>query len=88
LANARKVGLREYLKMSEFVHTNTDGPDNPYSRVYDRERLARDFPSFEVTKLYKRFMHAPPLPVHGLPGGSLLGWHLWAHMRPRPDRRR
>ena len=27
-------------------------------------------------------MHAPPLPVHGLPGGSVMGWHLWAHLSP------
>jgi SAM-dependent methyltransferase len=50
--------------------------------VYDRRRVGRDFPSFRVTRTYKRFMHAPPLPVHRLPGQSLLGWHLWVHLRP------
>ena len=80
--NAQRIGLGRYLRMDEFVHANTDGPLNPYARVYDVGRLRRDFPSFRVTKTYKRFMHAPPLPVHGLPGGSVLGWHLWAHLRP------
>ena len=83
IRNAREVGLRNYLAMRTFIHANTDGPNNPYSRVYDRTRLERDFSSFTVTKTYKRYMHAPPLPVHGLPGGSLAGWHLWAHLRPR-----
>ena len=35
-----------------------------------------------MTRTYKRFMHAPPLPVHGLPGGNVMGWHLWAHLSP------
>ena len=82
LGNARKVGLFRYLRLAEFTHHNTDGPDNPYAVVYDRRRLLRDFPSFRVTRSYQRFMHAPPLPLHGLPGEAVMGWHLWAHMEP------
>jgi SAM-dependent methyltransferase len=82
LSNAEKVGLFRYLRMEEFVHHNTDGPANPYALVYDRRRIERDFPSFRVVRIYKRFMHAPPLPVHGLPGQNLLGWHLWVHLAP------
>jgi SAM-dependent methyltransferase len=82
LANAREKGLLRYLRLREFTHYNTDGPANPYALVYDRKRIEQDFPSFQVTRTYKRFMHAPPLPVHGLPGGSLMGWHLWAHLEP------
>lgn len=85
LTNARKLGLRRYLRLNEFTHHNTDGPANPYALVYDRRRIERDFPSFQVTRSYKRFMHAPPLPVHGLPGESLMGWHLWAHLEPVQD---
>jgi len=83
LANARRTGLARYLRLREFTHHNTDGPANPYALVYDRRRIERDFPSFRVTRTYKRFMHAPPLPVHGLPGERYLGWHLWAHLQPR-----
>jgi len=83
LANSRKRGLARYLRLREFTHYNTDGPANPYALVYDRRRIERDFPSFRVTRTYKRFMHAPPLPVHGLPGQQYLGWHLWAHLEPR-----
>jgi SAM-dependent methyltransferase len=85
LNNARATGLSRYLRLEEFVHRNTDGPDNPYAVVYDRRRIERDFPSFRITRTYKRFMHAPPLPVHGLPGETLMGWHLWVHLEPVPD---
>jgi SAM-dependent methyltransferase len=80
LDNARQMGLFRYLQLKNFIHHNTDGPYNPYALVYDRNRIQRSFPSFAMTRTYKRFMHAPPLPVHGLPGESLMGWHLWAHL--------
>jgi SAM-dependent methyltransferase len=82
LDNATRIGLGRYLRLKTFTHYNTDGPSNPYALVYDRRRLERDFPSFRLTRTYKRFMHAPPLPVHGLPGENVLGWHLWAHLQP------
>lgn len=82
LGNATKTGLFRYLRLNEFVHYNTDGPDNPYALVYDRARVARDFPSFRIVRSYKRFMHAPPLPVHRLPGQNFAGWHLWVHLTP------
>jgi SAM-dependent methyltransferase len=84
LDNARRTGLLRYLRLAEFTHHNTDGPANPYALVYDRHRVQRDFPQFCVVRAYKRYMHAPPLPVHALPGGSLLGWHLWVHLEPVP----
>jgi SAM-dependent methyltransferase len=83
LANASEMGLFRYLRLGEFVHHNTDGPANPYALVYDRRRVEQDFPSFRLTRSYKRFMHAPPLPVHRLPGAAIMGWHLWAHLVPR-----
>ena len=83
LGNATKAGLFRYLRLDEFVHHNTDGPANPYAQVYDRRRVEQDFPSFRVTRTYKRFMHAPPLPVHRLPGETIMGWHLWVHLAPR-----
>lgn len=82
LENARKIGLLRYLRLEEFIHHNTDGPDNPYSGVYDRRSIKQAFPSFRVSRTYKRFMHAPPLPLHRLPGQSFAGWHLWAHLVP------
>lgn len=81
--NARQVGLRRYLRLDDFTHRSTDGPLNPYALVYARRDIERDFPDFRITKMYKRYMHAPPLPVNRLPGERLLGWHLWVHLTPR-----
>lgn len=84
LANARKEGLFNYLKMSNFIHRNTDGPDNPYAKVYDLPAIRNDFPDFEIERSYQDHMHAPPLPVTALkPLAGVLGWHLWVHLKPR-----
>jgi SAM-dependent methyltransferase len=84
LANARREGLWQYLKMSNFIHRNTDGPENPYSKVYDPEIVRADFPDFDIDRSYQDHMHAPPLPVGALkPLSGILGWHLWVHMKPR-----
>ncbi len=82
LANARKQGLWRYLRLDNFVHANTDGPESPFARVYSRAEIAKDFPDFQITRTFKRFMHAPPLPVRWLPLEPLMGWHLWAILTP------
>jgi SAM-dependent methyltransferase len=86
--NAKNVGLFNYLRMKNFVHRNTDGPGNVLSRLYDLARVRRDFPDFVVTRSYRRFMHAPPLPVAWLPLERQLGWHLWVHLQPTEKRAR
>ncbi|MFD8004214.1 class I SAM-dependent methyltransferase [Streptomyces mirabilis] len=83
IGTAHRRGLFKYLRMGQFIHHNTDGPANPYSRVYDLRRVRADFSSFVVNGAEKRFMHAPPLPVHGFPGERVLGWHLWVRLTPR-----
>ena len=79
---AEEEGLGNYLRMERFVHANTDGPDSPFARVYDLPAVRRDFSDFRIVRAHKEFMHAPPLPVHGLPGGRLMGWHLWVELEP------
>jgi SAM-dependent methyltransferase len=81
--NARKMGLGKYLAMDNFINVSTDGPFNPYSKVYGMADVRGDFPDFEIVRADKNFMHAPPLPVGWLPLSGLLGWHLWVEMRPR-----
>jgi SAM-dependent methyltransferase len=81
VANARKMGLLEYLRMNNFIHVSTDGPHNPYSKVYGRREIEQDFADFEITETHKEFMHAPPLPVGWLPLSSVIGWHLWVTMK-------
>lgn len=83
LANAERVGLRHYLRIEEFTHRSTDGPDNPHARVYSPAEVAADFPSFELVESFQHYLHAPPLPVHGLPLANRLGWHLWVQLRAR-----
>lgn len=83
LANAEQVGLRRYLDLNTFIHANTDGPHNPYARVYTPREVEREFPAFELLDSYQRYLHAPPLPVRRLPGERRLGWHLWVHLRAR-----
>jgi SAM-dependent methyltransferase len=83
LANAEEAGLGHYLALDNFVHRSTDGPLNPFARVYDLRDVERDFPDFVVERAHQTYMHAPPLPVHGLPGAGRLGWHLWVHLKAR-----
>jgi SAM-dependent methyltransferase len=83
LDNAEELGLPRYLRLETFTHRSTDGPLNPYARVYGLREVAKDFPDFTIVDAYKRYMHAPPLPVHRLPGGCRLGWHLWVTLAAR-----
>ena len=83
LGNAKETGLMKYLAMKNFIHRNTDGPRNPYSKVYSLSEVEKDFREFKVVRSYRSFMHAPPLPVGRVPLASVLGWHLWVHLRPR-----
>lgn len=88
LRNAELLGLRHYLRIERFLHRNTDGPRNPYSRVYSRADVADEFHMFELVDSHIRYMHAPPLPVHRLPGQRWLGWHLWVELHARPHEAR
>jgi SAM-dependent methyltransferase len=83
LDNARRAGLFRYLRMKNFIHQSTDGPGNPYSKVYTVRSLGRDFPDFSITDSFKCWLHHPPIPPTGLPLGHWLGWHLWAVMEKR-----
>jgi len=83
LGNAEREGLRHYLRMDSFTHRNTDGPLNPFARVYSPRDVERDFPDFSLVESFQRYLHAPPLPVHGLSGGTRLGWHLWVRLQAR-----
>jgi len=83
LHNARKAGIWNYLKMKNFINVSTDGPFNPYSKVYGPDDVRTDFQHFDIVKSEQHFMHAPPLKVSWLPLASVLGWHLWVWMKPR-----
>ncbi|MEK7724270.1 MAG: class I SAM-dependent methyltransferase [Acidobacteriota bacterium] len=81
LENAKETGIWNYLKIQNFIHANTDGPFNPYSKVYDLNEVRQDFSSFSLIEAHQDFMYAPPLKVGWLPLAKWLGWHLWATMK-------
>ena len=83
LDNARRIGIGPYLAMRNFINVSTDGPLNPYSKVYGLSDVRRDFPDFQILETSRHFMHAPPLPVKWLPLAGVLGWHLWVTMKPK-----
>ncbi|WP_406832176.1 class I SAM-dependent methyltransferase [Pedococcus sp. KACC 23699] len=86
LDNAERVGLRHYLALDTFTHRSTDGPLNPFARVYSTQDARRDFPSFELVAASKCYLHAPPLPVRRLSlSGRRMGWHLWVRLDARPE---
>jgi hypothetical protein len=83
LDNAEREGLRCYLQLDAFTHRSTDGPLNPYARVYSPHEVEDDFPNFKLVDAFTRYMHAPPLPVRRLPAERWLGWHLWVRLQAR-----
>lgn len=83
IAQAREKGLWNYLKMNNFLNVNTDGPFNPYSKVYDISEVKKDFANFAVIESHQDFMHAPPLKIGWLPLAKWLGWHLWAKLEKK-----
>lgn len=85
LSNIKKYGLLNYLKIRNFIHHNTDGPSNPFSRVYTIARVSKDFPQFMLEKSSVHFINTRHFPgISFLPKAlykfleSRYGWHLWA----------
>jgi len=81
LAQAKEKGIWKYLKIENFIHANTDGPLNPYSKVYNLAQVKKDFTDFSIIESHQEFMHAPPLKIGWLPLAKWLGWHLWVTMK-------
>jgi ubiquinone/menaquinone biosynthesis C-methylase UbiE len=83
LNQAQQKGIWNYLKMRNFIHVNTDGSTNPYSKVYSISDVEKDFPNFSIVRTQQDFMHAPPLKVKWMRLEKWLGWHLWVEMKPK-----
>lgn len=81
LKQAQEKGIWNYLKMQNFIHVNTDGAFNPYSKIYDVNEVKKDFAAFKLLESHQEFMHAPPLKIGWLPLAKWFGWHLWATMK-------
>jgi ubiquinone/menaquinone biosynthesis C-methylase UbiE len=86
LENVKQFGLGRYLSTECFLSHNTDGPDNPYSRVYTKKDIAKVFNKFHFYAFRQYFLNERQLPfTKMLPGNlkkylsSQLGWHLWCY---------
>ena len=85
LKNTDEFGLFTYLKNPLFMIRNTDGPGNPYSKVYNLDEVRRDFADFRIVESRVHFLNERHLPfLKLLPRrlqnylASKFGWHLWA----------
>ena len=96
--NAEAVGLGRYLRMKQFIHSNTDGPDNPFARGLRRppvaDRLSRLRRHEDLPAVHARATDAGPRPPRrpharlapvGAPaaGGAPLVTHRAAEVLPQ-----
>lgn len=82
--NARREGLLGYLRPGCFLSHNTDGPENPYSRVYTPAEARATFFGFRFSSFQQYFINERQLPLFRLLPrrlrdliGRCAGWHLW-----------
>ncbi len=82
----KKRGL-SYLKMGNFIHKATDGPENVYSAVFSRAEAAALFSRFSRVGFTCHFLNERHLPVirRLMPNAlkssleARFGWHLWVY---------
>jgi ubiquinone/menaquinone biosynthesis C-methylase UbiE len=80
----RQDGLA-YLKMENFIHKATDGPDNVFSSVFSQSEAAELFSEFKNLSFSKHFLNERHLPIlRSLLSANMkkkiasrYGWHLW-----------
>lgn len=82
--NLKKKGWK-YLRTQEFLNANTDGPNNPLSRVYSKKEAIRLLKAFSMLRTEVRYLNRRRVPILGkmLPKklhdwlSSRWGWHLY-----------
>lgn len=81
------------MDKAEWLSRNTDGPDNPYSRVYNHAQIERELFMFEIIRNEAYFFdhrHWGPI-GRALPSkmryalGRMWGWHRVVHGRKPAD---
>jgi len=84
IANLKRHGLT-YLKMENFIHKATDGPDNVFSSVFSQSEAAELFSRFKNLSFSKHLFNERHFPIarNILSArmkkkiASRFGWHLW-----------
>ncbi|HTV09549.1 MAG TPA: class I SAM-dependent methyltransferase [Candidatus Aquilonibacter sp.] len=82
--NLRSAGLG-YLRMDNFIHKATDGPDNVFSAVFTEDEMRDICTAFREYSASKHFLNERHFPVLRtlLPErfkqqlAACYGWHLW-----------
>ena len=75
----------DYLKMSNFIHKSTDGPDNVFSSVFSRKEIRILFSGFIFIETKSHHLNERHLPIFksiiskNIKGkiANRYGWHLW-----------
>lgn len=88
LYNLRREGFR-YLKMENFIHKSTDGPQNVFSSVFSRKEARELFADFRDVQFAIHHLNERHFPLlrNLLPKraklwlGARYGWHLWIFSR-------
>jgi len=88
LKNLKKNKL-EYLKMGSFINKSTDGPDNIYSSVWNKNSCKKLFYAFKTINFKIHFFNKrhllgfdkvlPEKLIDFL--GKRFGWHLWVFLK-------
>jgi ubiquinone/menaquinone biosynthesis C-methylase UbiE len=86
--NLKSEGL-SYLKMTNFIHKSTDGPENVYSSVWTKKDVFKLFSKFKVTKTTVHFLNQRHLMGLQFIIPTKLkrkieakwGWHLWVKVK-------
>lgn len=89
LRHARLLNERPNMSEGEWLSRNTDGPDNPYARVYSAHEAASLFSGWQILANETRFFDYRHWGVagHALPRsarhwlGKRWGWHRIVHAR-------
>lgn len=87
----KKQGLK-YLKMKNFIHVSTDGPDNVFSSVWSKKSSLLLFEKFTDIRFRIHFLNERHLLgfQYLLPQNmknrlsARVGWHLWVKARKKP----
>ncbi len=86
LSNYKKSGS-SYLKMKNFIHKSTDGPDNVWTTVWNKKSVAKLFHKFKLTDSKVHFLNERHLlglqrvigDSHKRHLARNYGWHLWSY---------
>ena len=86
LINYKKTGF-SYLKMKNFIHKSTDGPENVWTTVWNKKSISKLFCKFSLTDSKIHFLNERHL--LGLQYvlrkktkkhlAKNYGWHLWGY---------